>query len=412
MIIRRLSFTLILLAFLTRVFVAVYPGRQLATPWSGGNDTPAYVALAHSLVAGQGLSYYGMPSAIRPPIYPMFLAVNLLLFGNSFPVVVRLLQFGAGILTAVVCWLIARKLWGEERALVGFAAAMALPTQIFFTGELLTECFAAFISSVFLLLIADTAIAERRNAILAGVLIGIGTLLRFNLIVLGIVFFFVLLSRVGFKRSVAPTALAAVTSLLILTPWLIRNRIAFHGSVFLSSQTGVNLAQGVLTPDGRAQRGEIETLKKTMGWVHEQIEVNSPDRLKLPDEGTLNRQTMQLIPGIWRQEGPGAPFLMLRKLGYFWLSTDQAFDTRLFSPKVRIIRACGVLFYWSVLSFAIFGWFKLKVSQPSMAAAFLIFAATVTVFHLPFVMNTRIATPFIAPLVCILCPGTLSEGHS
>jgi 4-amino-4-deoxy-L-arabinose transferase-like glycosyltransferase len=402
---RRLLFGVILLSFMARLFVVAYPGRELATPWSGGSDMPAYVALAHSVVEGRGLSYSGMPSAFRPPLYPLFLALNLRLFGNSFPVAVRALQFLAGILTALVCWLAARNLWSEESALVALAAAIALPTLIFFTGELLTECLATLIVSTFLFLITRPAVAAKQNAVLVGAVIGIGTLTRFNLAVLGVAFFLAMVCRAGIKRSIVPTLLAGLTSLLIVSPWITRNLVRFGSGVLLSSQTGYNLVQGVLTPDGRTQAGESEELQKSEGWVVQQLETNSPSRLTLPDEGTLNRRAESHAASLWSQRYTQAPSLILQKLGYFWLGTDQAFETRSLSNRARVVRFCGTFLYWLALVLAALGWFKLRISQPAIAATFLVFAVIVTVFHLPFVMNTRLATPFLAPLVCILCPG-------
>lgn len=342
---------------------------------------------------------------MRPPLYPLFLAANLFFFGNWFPVAVRFLQFLIGLLTVFVCRRAARKLWNEDQSPVTLAAAMAFPTLIFFTGELLTECLAALITSLFLLLILGADIAEQRSAVFVGLLIGIGTLTRFNLAVLGIVFSLILLRRVGIKRSILPTTVAATISILIVSPWLVRNLVTFHGSVLLSSQTGYNLVQGILTPDGRTQTGETNKLNNSEGWVVQELEVNSPMRLKLPDEGTLNRRATSHVLSLWYQNRQEAFVLLLQKIGYFWLSTDQAFETRSFSARSRVIRLCGTAFYWLVLLLVIVGFFRLRGSQPEIAASILIFAATVTLFHLPFVMNTRLATPFIAPLVCVLCSG-------
>ena len=405
--IRRLILPVIFVAFLTRVFVAAYPGKNLATPWSSGSDMPAYVALARSLVGGTGFSYYGMASAIRPPLYPLFLAVNVLLFGTLFPVAVRVVQFGIGIVAVLISWGTARRIWGAEKALLALGAAAVFPTRIFFTGELLTECFAILIVSIFLLCIVDMDVVAVRKTIPIGIAVGVGTLVRFNLAALGLAFFLILLFRVGIRRSMWPTVLVVLISIAIISPWLVRNAVRFHGRVLLSSQTGYNLVEGVLTPDGRTQPGESQRLEKSEGWVPQQIEVNSPARLGFPDEGSLNRRAMSHVRALWWQERSEVLHLAAEKLGYFWLSTDQAFDTQSLPWRERLIRACSVGFYWLLLFFAILGWFKLKKPQPRIALALLIYAVTVTVFHFPFVMNTRLATPFLAPLVCILCPGVL-----
>jgi hypothetical protein len=94
--------------------------------------------------------------------------------------------------------------------------------------------------------------------------------------------------------------------------------------------------------------------------------------------------------------------LALKKLSYFWLSTDQILWTGAFPAFQRAARAMGVIIYWCYLAAALGGWFRLRRVQPLLAQVFLWYAAVVTLFHLPFNMLTRYRMPFADPLIAVL----------
>ena len=64
---------------------------------------------------------------------------------------------------------------------------------------------------------------------------------------------------------------------LVVAPWIVRNLIVFHGRVILSTQSGLNAVQGVLTPQGRFQGNDLDALLSVVGWqAAEGIESNQP----------------------------------------------------------------------------------------------------------------------------------------
>jgi hypothetical protein len=195
---------------------------------------------------------------------------------------------------------------------------------------------------------------------------------------------------------------------LIITPWIIRNAIEFHGKILFSSHGGINFLEGVISPFGRAQPGESERVRAAVGWLHTDIEVNNPHRLLFPDEAELDEQAKAAAMSAWKRLDWRSRFTLLaKKIATFWLSTDQLDHTTSFSSTQRRLRIAGVLIYWSVLIFAFIGWLGLYSGSRNAAALIAFYAVFVTSAHLPFVMNTRIRIPLIDPLLSVLAAGGL-----
>jgi hypothetical protein len=206
------------------------------------------------------------------------------------------------------------------------------------------------------------------------------------------------------KRTAMLTRIVSIVTLtvLVVTPWFVRNERVFHGQVLLSTQTGANMVQGVLTSQGRTQPGDTEKLNVAMGWSFQNLETNGTQRLSLPSEVELNRQAAQVVPHLWAQQSWKAIPLLARKVADFWLSTDQFLDITSLTVAQRSIRMLGVLAYLVVLGFAFRGIVHLCKTQPKVASLFILYAVGFTILHLPFVMNTRLRIPLMEPLIIIL----------
>jgi hypothetical protein len=160
--------------------------------------------------------------------------------------------------------------------------------------------------------------------------------------------------------------------------------------------------QGVLTSEGRTQRGDSETLRKNLGWELHQIETNDASRLLLPSEAALDRRAIAIVPALWERQRWHVFPLLIKKLADFWLSVDQLAGTTSLAAPERAIRFGGVVAYWAVLALAILGWSTLRRTNQPVAAMLLIYTAGFTLLHLPLVMNTRLRIPLLEPLFVIL----------
>ena len=176
-------------------------------------------------------------------------------FHGHYISAIRWTQFLLGILTLGVCALAALRLFGRRAAEATFVAGLFLPTLVFTTAQVLTECLAAFLTALYLhAAVVQDKKADLRSAAGLGAFAGIESLVRFDAAALPIFAGWAVLrnpARPLFLRLAAVLLLPV----LIAAPWFIRNERVFHGQVLYSTHTGANAVQGVLTSQGRMQPG-------------------------------------------------------------------------------------------------------------------------------------------------------------
>lgn len=381
-------------------------GNQAVGHLSGAGDQLRYELLAANLYQGRGFTYAGQPTALRPPAYPLLLAAAQFVFGSHAFLAVRLLQFLFGLALAYCCFLLSQRFFGVAAGAWSAALALALPTLVYVSAELQTEALAALFTALFLLSATDPRRSPRQGVEL-GAYSGLAALCRFNAALLPPIGFVGCLWR---GRQLKRGLIACVVAGVLIAPWVLRNAIVFHGRILYSSHGGINLLEGVLTPQGRGQPGEGEKLRAAVGWMHTDIERNDSYRLRFPSEDRLDEQARSAALAAWKNLGIGARFRLLAgKLACFWLSTDQLIDTTSFSRGQRYLRSAGVVVYWMVLALSVFGWRHLLRRNRQVAWFLCFFAAVVSVAHLPFVMNTRLRIPFLDPLLVVLAGGALAS---
>lgn len=138
---------------------------------------------------------------------------------------------------------------------VTFVIALLLPTQVFTSVQILSECLATFWVALFVFcLVREIKFPAAKNEVGMGVSAGIAAMIRFNSAALPLIGALAVFRYSGKRRWMA-FAGVLVIPLILVTPWLIRNMKVFHREVFFPTQCGVNAVQGVLTPEGRTQFG-------------------------------------------------------------------------------------------------------------------------------------------------------------
>src|SRR5712692_4946354 len=86
---QKLFLLLAVAGVLLRVASTLIAGNRLTTPWRVGGDSEFYVRLASTVANGMGFTYAGQPTAFRPPLYPLFLAGMMKLFGDPYRLATR-----------------------------------------------------------------------------------------------------------------------------------------------------------------------------------------------------------------------------------------------------------------------------------------------------------------------------------
>jgi len=225
-------------------------------------------------------------------------------------------------------------------------------------------------------------------------------LTRFNLTALAVVYVVYQLAIKKFGLAVREVSVAGLVALVIVSPWFVRNLIVFDGRALYSTHTGMNFLEGLVTPDGRIHGDDWDKLSSRCGYTLYDIEVNSETRLAFPSEPELDQKA--LSAAVAELARVNLFRLSLEKLSYFWLSFDQAFKRQDVELSKRVLRLAGVFIYWIFLAMGLRGWRKCKQRYPNVTLLFVICAIVVTCLHLPFVMSTRIRTPFVEPALAIL----------
>jgi 4-amino-4-deoxy-L-arabinose transferase-like glycosyltransferase len=172
--------------------------------------------------------------AWKAPGYPAWVGFWYALLGHH-PVAVRLVQIPVGVLTILLSWALARRLFGP-RVAVAAAVVVALYPGVWQYEELLyPESLATPLTLAALILIL-TGPPTRRRAVLSGLVVGVSLLIRPSgefVLLAALVAWWV---ASGWRRGVALTALAAAVAILVVVPWTVRNAIVMHGFIPISMQ--------------------------------------------------------------------------------------------------------------------------------------------------------------------------------
>jgi len=165
------------LGVIARLGIAILAGNRLTAPWSGVGDVQQYVALASNVLAGDGFSYAHAPTAFRPPLYPLLLAALMWLSPDHWPAMLRAVQFVVSLATAWISFRLAARWFGPAGGRIALVAALLLPTQLYFTGKILTECTASLLGILFLAYLDDALQFDKpRSWMLLGSIAGAAAL--------------------------------------------------------------------------------------------------------------------------------------------------------------------------------------------------------------------------------------------
>ena len=233
-------------------------------------DRDAYIAIAANLAAGNGYSSSNpgqeteiRPTAFRPPLYPCLLAV--LYFLKAGPIGVGVVQIILGLLTVWLTWKTGKQLQLGSAALLAAAIVATDPILLQYTTYAMTEVFAAFLTSLLLLLLVtslstDLASAETQArftlSFWTGIVWGLAILCRPTyLAFFGIWLVFrctsLLLHRLRrLKTAVIQQgelkrlAVLATGIMLAVSPWVIRNLMVFQSPILSTTHGGYTLLLG------------------------------------------------------------------------------------------------------------------------------------------------------------------------
>ena len=224
----------LILALLLRLTAAVI----LPIDYRLRKDALLYVSVAeHLLDDGVYGEELGVPFALVPPAYPLFLAGIFALAGRSL-MAVRLAQVAVGVLAVWLTYL-AGKYTFSDRVGLGAALIYAIyPPFVVYVAPYLTE---ALYIPLFALYLAFLVQSIREPSVkytaLAGVGFGLAMLTKETLIAfplaLPLIFWW---ARFSLRQAIRYVLIFVVVTLVVLSPWLVRNYATF-GHAFYTSRT-------------------------------------------------------------------------------------------------------------------------------------------------------------------------------
>jgi hypothetical protein len=208
-------------------------------------DGLEYLGLADGIADGRGYvspftppGAEAVPSAHKPPLYPLLLAVVSAL-GGSGHVPFQVVSALVGTATVVVCAVLAGRIAGPRAAVL--AAALGAVYPVFLVADASLRAESLYGLCIALALLAAYRAWESPTAwrlVCLGVIVGLATLARSEglglLVLLGLPIVWIR----GRPGRVWRLAVVTGACVVTLAPWLIRCWIVFDEPVFISTNSG------------------------------------------------------------------------------------------------------------------------------------------------------------------------------
>lgn len=373
-------------------------------------DARSYTEYARELTTG---TWAGRPMPFwQAPFYPYFLAVLFSLFGENY-YLPRLLQALAGTATCLIVCTLGRTVFSPTVGwLAGLGAALYGPF-LYFEGELLPTSWAVLFDAVLLLVLLW---GQRRGgvlpALIAGLVLGLGTLAVPNVLLFAPVAAW-WVYRMATGRRALHVAVFAVGLLLVVGPVTLRNRIVGNEWVLISFNAGVNFYIGN-NPD----YDHTVAARPGAGWSEV---VDLPLReagITQPGAGSS-----YLLGKAWeyiRADPSGYLALLLHKGYLFWHGAEIPRNTDLYaaaeySPLLRLLLwKYGLAFPFGLVSaLALLGaaYILLKPERRTPAAYLvLLFAGVYMLSVVLFFVTGRYRLPAVPCLLLLAAYGACTLG--
>ncbi len=225
--------------------MAVRGGVVTLVPDSLRNDPDGYRYLAENLLRSGIFGYGQVPTAYRPPLYPLVLTPCVAL-GPLSTAAIAVLHAALGLATVWLVYRLGRR-WGlGNYALLAAALVACDPILLIQSTQVMTETPAAFLAVASLLLL--TSAAERPSAwraMLAGGCLALTMLCRATFLPFLILAALTLPMFVQtWRKRLRLFGSFAAGAALVLGPWAVRNQIHFGRPIIATTHGGYTLLLG------------------------------------------------------------------------------------------------------------------------------------------------------------------------
>lgn len=181
------------------------------------------------------------PTAFYPVGYPALLALSHRVFAPSLWNA-GLLNLLAAALTVGGIVALARRALGPGREHLPAALYTLAPGAVMYTSAVMTETVSGALVTLTALLAARHADrGARRDALGAGILLGLGGLVRPQVLALGPLLAWMAAPWPGWKSRARTMALLGAMACVVVLPWTVRNCVQLDGCALVSVNGGSNL---------------------------------------------------------------------------------------------------------------------------------------------------------------------------
>jgi 4-amino-4-deoxy-L-arabinose transferase-like glycosyltransferase len=233
-----------------------------------------YLRGAHLLMDGKGFSDPLFP-VNNPPLYSVFVAICLSLFGND-QVSVIIVQAVLDSLTVVVVYFAMKEIFDIETALLSAGILSLYPFSVYLTMSIASEpLFTFFLAGFVLSSVYAVRSTKVRDYCVSGILLGFATLMRGTTQFVPLMFpvMFILLGKRG-RDSIFCYSALCLTFVLVILPWTVRNYVVLDDFIPVGTTGGLVLLQGssekFLIIDGKLEM--YQTHIPPAGSKHSQID--------------------------------------------------------------------------------------------------------------------------------------------
>lgn len=309
-----------------------------------------YDPIAHSLLAGEGFRRGGVPTAVSPPVYPLFLAAVYGVFGASEGAA-RIALAAVDAATVGLVFLLARRLFGARAAVLAALGAAFLPysiVQIVYGGS---DTLFLFLHTAFLATFVHAWLSGRRGAFAAaGALLGTATLCRAVPLLLPVVLVALLLAagRAPLRERAVRAALLAVCFSAVVAPWIVRNYLVFDRFVPVQTLGGLHLFLAVNEGE-RLQGAAPGERKATLDAVARDRSLfeRAVERIR-EDPGRYLRSSARRLVHMWSRTHSGRYEGWLLAANSVLLALAAA-GVAMARPRWRLLPLLAVLAYYVAL---------------------------------------------------------------
>jgi 4-amino-4-deoxy-L-arabinose transferase-like glycosyltransferase len=227
------------------------------------SDEPEYLAAAGWLARGHGFSFYAEWPWLRPPLYLLFLAPFVGLFGFDLTPI-RLVQIAVSLLVPALVYTLGRAALGRRVGLVaGLIAALWLPLAVLPHLVLAENLFLPLLLAACWCLVRFQQEPRPRWVLAGGALLGLATLTRgltIGFVPLAALWVLVVGRRarpVGARRAVPlrDAVLFAIAALLVILPWSGYSSLRYGRLILVDTTGGYNFWLGT-------QGGQFHNLRE------------------------------------------------------------------------------------------------------------------------------------------------------